>query len=325
MTFFKVTSPEDIAPATGQGADPRPARVTSLVLNWNRRDDTLACLAALASQEAPAGVAHDLLLVDNGSTDDSVAAARAAFPDARVIALPANLGYAAAVNIGARRALDAGADWIMLVNNDTVADPDLLARLLAAAGDADVGLVAPTVYYDAAPDVVWPSAGWRRRWTLAAFDTTAHPPSPDPYEVDWATGCCLLVRRAVWASVGLLDERFRVYYEDHDYCLRARAGGWRILHVPRASIRHKVARSTGAGSPEQLYLMARSSVPYFLKHTRGLHRAVIVAYRLGSLARTVATAALGGRTAAARAYLRGTWDGLRDAARGAPAPVAETS
>lgn len=289
--------------------------VTSIVLNWNRRDDTLACLASMAGQsvgQTSAPIDHRLLLIDNGSTDGSVDAIRAAFPDVELIALPENRGYAAGVNLGVRRALAAGADWTILLNNDTVAAPDLLARLLAAAEDPAVGLLAPTVTYFDAPETVWPSAGRRRRLTLAASDTTANPPSPDPYSVDWATGCCLLVRRAVWETVGLLDERFKVYYEDHDFCLRARAAGWRILHVPRAAIRHRVAQSTGTGSPEQMYLLARSSVPYFLIHTHGLHRLFIVAYRAGSLVRTLVGTTLAGRTDAGAAYLRGIRDGLRD-------------
>ncbi len=320
--------------------------VTSIVLSWDRREDTLACLASLAGQspspprppspktagggESQAGLSafdHRILVVDNGSTDGSVEAVRAAFPAVDLIALPENRGYAAGVNLGVRRALAAGADWTLLVNNDTVASPDLVARLLAAAGDPgpggdpgqggdpSIGLVTPTIYFYDAPGKVWPSAGWRRRLTLAAFDTTAHPPSPDAYDVDWATGCCLLVRRAVWESIGLFDERFGVYYEDHDLCLRARAAGWRILHVPAATIRHRVARSTGAGSPAQMYLLARSSVPYYLMHTRGLHRAFIVAYRAGSLVRTLAETALAGRPASGAAYLRGLRDGLGDVGR----------
>jgi GT2 family glycosyltransferase len=295
--------------------------VMTIVLNWNRRDDTLECLASMVGQEIDrSNLDHRLLLIDNGSTDGSVDAIRAAFPDVEVIALPENRGYAAGVNLGVRRALAAGADWTLLLNNDTVAAPDLLARLLAAveepaAGPATgsaVGLLAPTVTYFDAPDTVWPSAGRRRRLTLAASDTTASPPSLEPYAVDWATGCCLLVRRAVWETVGPLDERFRVYYEDHDFCLRARAAGWRILHVPRAAIRHRVARSTGTGSPEQMYLLARSSVPYFLIHTHGLHRLFIVAYRAGSLVRTLVATTLVGRPDAGAAYLRGIRDGLRD-------------
>ncbi len=309
-----------------------------IVLSWNRRQDTLDCLTSLEAQRIPEGVEARILVVDNGSTDGSVEAIRAAHPRVRIHALPANVGYARGVNAGLRRALEAGADWTLLVNNDTQAEPELIAGLMAAAeaeaatigssagsestppsgsdpasrSDAKLSMLAPTIVYHDRPEEVWPSAGWRRKLTLAAFDSTADPPSPAPYPVDWATGCCLLVRSALWREVGLFDPGFRVYFEDHDLCLRARAAGWRILHVPPARIRHKVARSTGAGSPDQLYLLARSSVRYYHKHSRGLHRLLLCLYRAGSLLRTLVRCWREGRPRAGRAYLRGLRDGLRD-------------
>lgn len=285
--------------------------VTSIVLSWNRRDDTLACVAALKSLQVNAAC-HEVLVVDNGSTDDTVAAVRSRHPDVDVLELESNLGYAAGMNGGVRRALADGADWTMLVNNDTRARPDLLCHLLAASHDPAVGMATPTIYYLDEPDRVWPSAGRRRRWTLAAFDTTASPPVLEPYDVDWATGCCLLVRRELWEEIGLFDERYGFYYEDHDLCLRARSAGWRIVHVPRASILHRVAASTGEGGPRQAYLLARGSVAYYARHSHGAHRVFIVAYRLGSLGRTLLSAARAGRADVGSAYVRGLRDGLRD-------------
>jgi GT2 family glycosyltransferase len=289
------------------------------VLNWSRRDDTLACLRSLAAAVPPPD-GHRILVVDNGSTDDSIAAIRAALPTVDVLALPHNVGYAAGVNAGLRVALEWRPRWTLLVNNDTTVAPDLPGVLLAAGAAADVGLVAPTIVHMDAPDRIWSSAGRRRGLTLAAIDTSSHPPSPEPYDVDWAAACVLAVRREVWEQVGLLDERYLVYYEDHDLCLRARRAGWRVRHAPRAVARHKVAASSGEGSPRQLYLLARSSVPFYLRHTRGAHRWFIVAYRLGSLVKKLLATASAGRAAAGWAYLRGLADGLRDVRRQALAP-----
>ncbi|MFN2251091.1 MAG: glycosyltransferase family 2 protein [Anaerolineae bacterium] len=288
--------------------------VTSIVLNWNRRDDTLACLASLERQEVGSG-RHRIMLVDNGSTDGSTEAARRVFAAIDVLELPRNVGYAAGYNAGIDRALARGADATLLVNNDTVAQPGLVEGLIVASRERGVGMAAPTVLHHDDPERVWPSAGWRRRSTLAAFDTTADPPSDEAYDVDWASGCCLLVRRELWESVGRFDERFFFYYEDHDLCLRAKAAGWRIVHVPRARILHRVARSTGEGSPRQAYLLARASVPYYAKHAHGPHRLLIAAYRTGSTARSVSEALAAGRPRVAAAYLRGTADGLADLAR----------
>ena len=285
--------------------------VATIVVNWNRRDDTLACLASLSGQAAD-GVDQHIIVVDNGSTDGSVAAIDATFPYVETLPLEANLGYARAVNTGLRHALASAAELTWLVNNDTVARPGLLAALVGAMAEPSVGLAAPTVYFLDAPTRVWPSAGRRRRLTLAAFDTTADPPSRRPYDVDWATGCCLMVRTEVWRGTGMLDPRYAFYYEDHDLCLRARSAGWRIVHVPDATVLHRVAASTGEGSPRQLYLLARSSVPYYWLHTRGMHRAFIVAYRLGSFARTALECMASGRPRSAAAYARGLRDGLAD-------------
>lgn len=209
-----------------------PRRLWIVILNWNRRQDTLDCLTSLVGQSLPAGLALHTLVVDNGSRDGSAEAVQAAFPGVELLALPANLGYARGVNAGLRLALEAGADWTLLLNNDTVAEPGLVAALVEAAlASPDIGMLAPTVVYHDRPSQVWPSAGWRRRLTLAAFDSTADPPSREPYDVDWATGCCLLVRRQLWEQVGPLDPGFRVYYEDHDLCLRARG---RLAHPARA-------------------------------------------------------------------------------------------
>lgn len=304
-----------------------PVVVASVVLNWNRRDLTLQCLGSLAAMRLPAGVVHRIVVVDNGSTDGSAGAIRAAHPAATLVELPRNVGFAAGANAGLRRALDDGAAWTLLVNNDTVASPTLLSELYAGALVAEIaparvpgrparrgplGIAAPTVTYVRPEGVVWPSAGFRRPYTLAARDTTADPPSPRPYDIDWANGCCLLARRALWERIGLFDERYRVYYEDHDLALRARAAGFRLAHVPSARIAHHVAASTGVGSPAQAYLLARSSVPYFLTNTHGAGRAFIVVYRALSLCRTLVRSVVGGRPATGAAYVRGIVDGLRD-------------
>lgn len=280
-----------------------------VVVNWNRRDLTLECLASVDDLECEGSV--HTVVVDNGSTDGSVEALRANFPEVSIVEMGRNAGFAVAANAGIREAQALGSDWTLLLNNDATVASDLLTRLLAAASPG-VGLLAPTITVYGEPDVVWPAAGKRRRLTLAAVDTTAQPPSALPYDVDWAVGCCLLVNREVWAAVGPFDERYAVYYEDHDLCLRARDAGWRIVHVPSARATHRVAATAGHNSPRQLYLLARSSVPFFWRHTRGLHRAFIVPYRVGSFAATLGRALARRDLAGAWAYTQGLADGLAE-------------
>lgn len=309
--------------AGGGGADAggQAERFAAITVNWNGADDTLACLDSLAGQAGPSGEdgrwAPGLIVVDNSSADDSVARIREHHPSAQVISLPENRYYAGALAVGAAAALDAGASWLLILNNDTVAAPDLVARLLAAAADDPRCAVAcPTIFLHSRPDEVWPSAGYRRRLTLAAVDTThlttlLDPPRP----VDWCTGCCMLVRAAAWRELGGFDAAaFPFYYDDHDFCLRAQAAGWTIRHAPAARLWHKVAQSAGLGSPRQAYLYGRGSVAFFRRHTRGAQRAFIIAYRLVSLLLTAARSVAAGRPAYAAAYGRGVWDGVREAA-----------
>jgi GT2 family glycosyltransferase len=288
--------------------------ITAIVLNWNRREDSLACLASLRDQRG-LSVPLRLLFVDNASEDGSVEAVAERFPEASILALPLNLGFAGGMNAGVRKALDEGAHWTLLVNNDTVAEPDLVARLHAAAlaDPGYLGILAPTIVRFDEPGQVWPSAGNRRRLTLAAIDTTEKPPSTEPYDVDWANGCCILVRDALWREVGGFDEAYAMYYEDHDLCLRAKSAGWRIQHVPKARIAHKVAASTGDGSPRQRFLLARSSVRYYHDHARSRgHRAFLFIYRVASFKLTLARTLLERRPGAGLAYGRGLLAGWRD-------------
>lgn len=290
------------------------ARIAAVTVNWNGAADSIDCLNSLAGQRDLQEPLH-LIVVDNASADGSVARIRRAHPSARVIALDENRYYAGGLAVGAAAALAEGADWLLILNNDTVADPELAARLLAAAeGDARCAAACPTIYRHDHPAEVWPSAGRRRRLTLAAVDSTClTTPQDPPRPVDWCTGCCLLVRAEAWQALGGFDAAaFPFYYDDHDFCLRARAAGWTLVHAPAARLWHKVARSAGLGSPRQGYLYGRGSVAFFRRHSGGLHRAFILPYRLGSLLLTLLRSLAAGRPAYAAAYARGLWDGWRE-------------
>jgi GT2 family glycosyltransferase len=278
----------------------------------------MACLGSLARSRL-GQLRHRVWLVDNGSTDDTVASVRAAFRDVEVLELGVNRGFAAAMNAGVEAALAEGADWVLLLNNDTVVDPSLVATLWSAAAAApDVGLAAPAIYRFDAPDAIWPSAGRRRWWTLAARErpdrSAGDGRGGGNQDVDWANGCCLLLRREAWRSLGRLDEGYVFYYEDHDLCLRARAAGWRILQVPAARVWHRVSASAGPGSPLQHYLLARSSVRFYARHMTGARRWLVLPYRAGSFARTAARALVGGRPENLVAYREGLRDGLAELA-----------
>lgn len=280
-----------------------------ITLNWNRRDDTLAFLASCRAQTY---VPRHVLVVDNGSSDGTLEAVAAAYPDVERLANGANLGFAAGMNAGLRRALAAGADYVLLANNDTTLGPLMLELLVAAARQYAAELVAPAIYYADAPTRLWWLGGTLRPMLLEIRRYAAPPDRvAAPFAVDFVTGCGMLISRRCLETVGLFDERFFMYYEDHDYCLRVRRAGLRILVEPRAVMYHKVAQSSGGSdSPNERYQMGRSSLQLFRKHARPWQWLAIGPYRTGSALRTLGRLLRRGQYAAAQAYLRGLRDGL---------------
>lgn len=278
-----------------------------LTLNWNRRDDTLAFLQSCRMLHYPN---TRLLVVDNGSTDDSLAAVRAQFPRAETLATGRNLGFAAGANVGLRHALAHGAAYVFLANNDTLLAPDALTLLVEAAQQHAADLVSPVIYFAEPPERVWWLGGRRRSLTLEISRCVAQGAAP--FEVDFVTGCGMLISRRCLERVGLFDERFFMYYEDSDYCLRVRAAGLRVLAVPQAKMWHKVSTSIGGSdSPSERYHMAVSSLQFFRKHVRGWRWLLVGPFRAGSAVKTLVRLLARGRPDAARAYLRGLRDGAR--------------
>jgi len=235
--------------------------VVIIVLNWNGRDDTLACLSSLDRLEYPA---YSIVVVDNGSGDDSVSAIRSRFPNLTVLETGANLGYVGGNNFGIEHARTTNAEYVLLLNNDTEVAPDMLTRLVEVTeADSRIGGVGPTIYYFDQRDVVWSAGGaidWARGNTrmLGLDEADTGQFGKTPRSVDFVTGCALLVRMSVFDQVGTLDPRFFAYYEETEWCVRASRAGFTILHVPGARMWHKISALSRDVSPIVLYYMTRN-------------------------------------------------------------------
>lgn len=220
------------------------ARVGAVVLSFNRRDLTTACVASLLGL----GLKDlDVVVVDNASTDGSADAVRAAFPDVDVLASPENVGFGRGMNLGAERALAKGCEHVLLLNNDTeFPDATFLERLLRALDDDPRAAIA-------APSVRSIETG------RALFDA----PFADPFGEFPATGAVLLVRGAFVRERGLYDPVYFLYFEDRDLFQRARYAGWNVVHVRDAVVEHSErSPSSGHLSATKLYHMNRSAVVY---------------------------------------------------------------
>lgn len=289
-------------------------RISSVTLSWNLLQETTACLSSLQAQTYPH--LHSIL-VDNNSTDSTPEVVKSQFPNVTLIENKTNRGYAAAINQGLQAGLEAQADFLWIVDNDAIADPQALERLVEVAlARPDIALFTPKIFYLDPPDLVWSIGHRRRPLTLAPIKGgmgKAEPEVPAKMELrDYAPCCGLLIRREVLEKVGLLDQRFFIYYEDLDLCIRAAEAGYRLSYVPSAMMWHNVSRSAGAGSPLQKYYLARSSVHFFLKHTPWWLKPMIIIYRCGSGVKTVCKSLLVGQPGIASAYLRGIRDGVQE-------------
>nr|CAA9234772.1 hypothetical protein AVDCRST_MAG63-1137 [uncultured Armatimonadetes bacterium] len=241
-------------------------RVAIILVTFKGKDDTLECLRSLAELTYPN---WEVLVVDQNSGDDTLEAVREAFPWAHTIANPVNNGFAGGNNVGIRAAMERGADYIFLLNNDTTVEPGLLEPLVALAeSDPKIGVVGPKMLYHGDPETIW-SAGGRMDWrgnSMLVDEGEKDTPGGEPRDVDFIVGCGLMARRDVLEKVGILDERYFIYYEESDLCARIRKAGYRIVYQPNARLWHKVSRTFGPGSEFTVYYMYRNVFLYLRQH-----------------------------------------------------------
>lgn len=241
--------------------------IISVILNTNRREDTLACLASLAQNTYQH---HKAIVLDNHSTDGSVGAIRAAFPEVEIIALAENHGYAGNNNVGIEAAIQQKADWVFVLNEDTILAPDCLAQLVAVAeSDPRVGIVGPLVYHHDEPTVIQ-SAGGRlnRFWDGSHIGQNEEDRGQfrAPQRVDWISGCAILLRRAAIEQAGMLDPRFFYYWEETEWCFRIGKQGWQVVHVPAAKLWHKGVQRDYRPKPAVTYYNTRNRLLMLAKH-----------------------------------------------------------
>ncbi len=248
-------------------------KIYIILLNWNGCKDTRECLRSL-EKAGPEG--REILIVDNGSTDDSVKVLKKEFPKIKILETGKNLGYTGGMNAGIKYALAEDAGYIILLNNDTVVDPLFAEELVKAAKkEKKAGLLCSKIYFYANPNVISYAGagfnellGWGRQ---RGYNETESNQYNRLEETKRPSGCSLLVTPKFIESVGLLDEDLFCYSEDTDWGLRARAAGFKVLFVPASKVWHKEAVSTGgAASALSLYYNVRNTL-YCLDKNRPLN------------------------------------------------------
>lgn len=248
-----------------------------VVLNWNGKEDTLECLQSISLIYYPA---LQVVVVDNGSDDDSTIAIRENFPTVTILETGENLGYAGGNNVGIQYALENSADYVLVLNNDTVVDPQMVRAFVdAALSLPEGGIFCGKIYFYSEPtrlyyagatfskekmDFIVPAMG-KVDNSDGDFNTVK--------ETDIAVGCALFATREILEKVGVFDERFFLVHEESDLCYRATRAGYKVFFIPQAKLWHKGSVSfDGSDSPLMHYFWARNRLLWAEHHLSPLNR-----------------------------------------------------
>lgn len=249
-------------------------KVAIIVLNYNGSGQLLPCLESLSGLTYPE---KEVIVVDNASQDGSWEEAKLRFPEHVFIRNGKNLGFAGGMNVGIRATLPRGAEWVWLFNNDATAEQDSLSLLMETAKRfPDTGLLSPLIL-DPETENIWFARGRVNWWRMRTeHEAVSQPLLKEPfYPSEILTGCALLIRKEVIGRIGLLDERFFLYYEDADYSLRASKSGFENVVVPGARVFHGEQSRL---NPDKVYHLVLSGLRFFAMHTPWYRRPYMAIY-----------------------------------------------
>lgn len=259
-----------------------------IILNFNGEKDTIECLDSI-NQLLTTSYQLRTIVVDNGSKDKLAVSSNPSTllraSELVVIRNNENLGFAGGNNVGISYALKNGADYIMILNNDTVVDKNLVAELLKAMDkDKTIGIVVPKIYFakgfefhkdrykkEDLGKVIW-YAGGEMDWKNVlghhrGVDEVDGGQYDSVEETDFASGCCMMVKKEVFEKIGMFDPKYFLYYEDSDLSQKAKAAGFKIVFAPKAILWHKNAGSAGgSGSTLQDYYITRNRLFFGLRY-----------------------------------------------------------
>ena len=263
-------------------------QVSVVILNWNRPNDTIDCLKSL-NRLRVASYELQAVVVDNGSTDKSLEIIGEYLEKHKKlngVLLPnkENLGFAGGNNVGAKYAVQSGADFVLILNNDTIVNEDLLVHLIEAAeSNKKAVILSPKIYFakgfefhkdwykeNELGKVIWYVGGIMDWENVIGSNYGVDDVDIGQYQnvaqIDFATGACMFIRREVFEEVGYFDEKYFLYLEDADFSIRAKKVEWEVVFVPSASLWHKVSQSSGIGSALNDYYITRNRLLFGLRY-----------------------------------------------------------
>ncbi|NGX47405.1 MAG: N-acetylglucosaminyl-diphospho-decaprenol L-rhamnosyltransferase [Chlamydiae bacterium] len=256
--------------------------VAIIVLNWNGKEDTRKCLISLQALTYP----HiEIFIIDNGSTDGSKEVFRKEFPTLRLIETKVNLGYAGGNNVGIEIALKEEFDFVFVLNNDTVVDPGIVEAFLSGFSEEKVGILGAKIYRMDEPNRLDHLGGlWNPKkidFDYVGYRAIDGEEYSSSKELDYVCGAALMMRREVLEKVGLFDPRFFLFWEEADFCFRARRAGFLVKNCPEAKVWHKISASFTGGKPHAAYFVWRGRLLWIEKNFSGVRRFFYFARLLG--------------------------------------------
>ena len=285
-----------------------------IIINWNLKEDTIACLKSLVKS----GVSpRQIIIVDNGSVDGSVKAFQSEFDNQlNIIENPQNLGYVKACNQGIERAINSRAEWILLLNNDTVVAENFIEEMEKADKYQDTYTIfSPLILFFTNPNTIWYSGDRRIPGTLITVSPFRGKISkrnlPDITPVDFVNGCGMLVNHKVFKTIGLFDPTYIMYSEEIDFCWRAHLAGFSMATLSKAKMWHKVSLSANRDKPRARYLKIRNQIRFYRKYSNALQLVVMFTFSIIRSSFIGLIDLLNGRNELIKPLILGWYDGWR--------------
>ena len=258
-------------------------QVSVIILNWNGKKDTLECLDSVFKSKTP-NINLNIHLVDNNSEDKTVQTVQKKYPKTIITQNNTNLGYSKGNNVGIKKALELGADYVVLLNNDTTVTPNTFNDLYLGSQKNNFQISSPKIFFypgrefhsqsykkDEKGKIIWYAGGildWDNVWAWhRGVDEFDHGQFDRCEPTEFATGCCMLIHSDVFKKIGFLDAQYPAYFEDNDFCQRALAQKIPVGFVGTSHMWHKNAGSTGgSGSKMQKKFVDKSRLIFGIKH-----------------------------------------------------------
>ncbi len=259
-------------------------KIGLVTINYNSDKETHACLASLKKMHIPEGYALRVVVIDNASKIPFVLTPEEKKEDIELIRTNENLGFTGGNNLGIRYVMDHGDAYIMLLNNDTIVDKNTLLELLNGFHTTEnIGVTVPKIYFAKGHEfhkerykkeqlgkVFWYAGGGIDMANVFTYHRGVDEIDQGQYDtsqsVDFATGCCMLIKKEVLEKVGLFDDTFFLYFEDGDLSMRIQRAGFILMYTPKAIIWHINAGSSGSGSSLHDYFLTRNRMVFGMRY-----------------------------------------------------------